>query len=60
MPVERLRPKTQRSWTAREIRKVWALKNKGRSNREIGLVIGRTAAAVHYIVGRTYDHWENI
>ena len=48
--------KESKSWTSREIEKAWRLKNKGKPNREIGLALGRTAASVHYIVGKTHDY----
>lgn len=47
-------PKPKR-WTWKEVCKAWKMKRAGRSNREIGLVLGRTGASVHYMIGKTYD-----
>jgi transcriptional regulator len=47
----------QKSWSWKEIKKVWKLKDKGLNNREIGKIIGRTKASVHYIIGKTHDYF---
>jgi IS30 family transposase len=40
-----------------EINKVWKLKDKGLSNREIGERLGRKPDAISHIIRKTHDYW---
>lgn len=39
--------------------RIWYLKNRGFTDRQIGVEIGKTMRQVHYIIGRTYDYPES-